>query len=250
MNPQQLRNIRETKGLTLAGLQDKIGVREQVLAAIERGAFRELPSGLYGRHAVRAYAGALGINPDALIEEVGPLLPAGEDPLDGLARVRGFARRRDVPDVRLKPDTTQVRLKPDTTRAMQIRVAAASAIDGAILAIFSIVLFQLTALSAGLPVAEATARAGPIVGAIMALIGSLYFILLGGLRQATFGQAIAQVRGEPASHGRDLQAVVANGVHCALRESSIVVELYRSRYTRSRPELNASGRSIGCSVTR
>ena len=259
MHIQQLAKIREQKGLTLTALQDKIGVRHQVLVAIERGAFGELPTGLYGRHAVRAYATAIGLNADELLDEVSPMLREAEDPLDGLARVRGFDRKKEVrlddmmvrlkPDtlVRLKPDTTMVRPKPDVT---SVRVAAASAIDGAILSVFTIALLKVTAKLTHMPLAEAAVYAAPAVGTIVGLVAMLYFVLLGGLRQSTFGETIAQVRRDTMNHDHDLGGILARALDCGVRESSILIELYRSRYTRIAPELNASGKSIGCSVTR
>lgn len=253
MNLQQLGRIREQRGLTLTALQDKIGVRLQVLAAIERGAFGELPTGLYGRHAVRAYANAIGLNADELLEEVTPLLREAEDPLDGLARVRGFERKSPKVKPRVEEriqrrPVDEVRLKTVTTN--EARTAAASAIDGAMLAVFTIILFQVTALLSHVPLAEAAVHMSPAVGTIVAMIATLYFGVLGGVRQATFGQTIAQVRPDISAHTHDIHTIVGRGLECALRESSILIELYRSRYTRIAPELNASGKSIGCSVTR
>ena len=257
MNLQLLGKIREQRGLTLTALQERIGVRLQVLAAIERGAFEELPTGLYGRHAVRAYATAVGLNADELLDEVTPLLREAEDPLDGLARVRGFERKS--PKVRTKPEA-EVRLKPDHANERKpfatgeaiatARAAAASAIDGALLSVFTIVLLQVTALLSHASLTESASHAAPAVGTIVVLVTSVYFVMLGGLRQATFGQTMAQVRPESLSQDHDLNAIVSRGLDCALREGSILIELYRSRYTRIAPELNATGKSIGCSVTR
>ena len=258
MNLQLLGKIREQRGLTLTALQERIGVRLQVLAAIERGAFEELPTGLYGRHAVRAYATAIGLSADELLEEVMPLLREAEDPLDGLARVRGFERKS--PKVRLKPEMTEARLKRDATNERKpvatgeaiamARAAAASAIDGALLSVFTIVLLQVTALLSHASLAESAPHAAPAVGTIVAVVATVYFVMLAGLRQATFGQTMAQVRPETLSQDHDLNAIVSRGLDCALREGSILIELYRSRYTRIAPELNATGKSIGCSVTR
>jgi hypothetical protein len=139
------------------------------------------------------------------------------------------------------------RLKPDATG---VRVAAASAIDGAILSVFAIALLKVTARLTHVPIAEAAVSAAPAVGAIAALVAMAYFVLLGGLRQSTFGETIAQVRHDSLSRDHDLGIILARAMDCALRESSILIELYRSRYTRIAPELNASGKSIGCSVTR
>jgi hypothetical protein len=199
---------------------------------------------LYGRHAVRAYAGAVGVDAGALLDEVGPLLPAAEDPLDGLARLRGLVRRREVrlkadatsDRVRLKPDTAsdRIRLKPDAARdCTHARTAAASAIDGAILAAIALVLFQLTALVSGLSVRDAAELAGPAVLALTLLIGLIYFVLLGGVRNATVGQVVAHARTDPLTDGGEGVAVVARGLHRALRESSIIVDLLVSRSPRA-----------------
>ena len=272
MNLQRLVKIREQKGLTLPALHDKIGVRLPVLEAIERGAFGELPTGLYGRHAVRAYATAVGLDADDLLEEVSPLLREAEDPLDGLARVRGFERRK----VRSKADPARgdggdggngTSFKHGDTEkgrsqsrsggsasglidGADLRMVAASAIDGAILALFTIALFAVTARLSHVSLAEAAAYAAPAVAMIVTVVSVLYFVMLGGVRQSTFGQTIAKVPAEAPAGAQDLHAVVSRGLECALRESSILIELYRSRYTRMAPELNASGKSMGCSVTR
>src|SRR5574339_184150 len=88
-----LRQAREARGLTIDDIGRKTGARKALLHLIDDGAFERLPAGLYGRAAVRAYATAVGIDPAAALAAVAAELPRGEDPLDGLARVRGLARR-------------------------------------------------------------------------------------------------------------------------------------------------------------
>ena len=53
---ERLRLARERRGMSLATIARQWGVREQNLVLIEQDRFEELPTGLYGRTAVRAYA--------------------------------------------------------------------------------------------------------------------------------------------------------------------------------------------------
>ena len=226
---EQFRRAREAKGLSLGALEDRIGVKRQVLAAIDRGAFAELPAGLYGRHAVRVYATAVGLQADAVLEEVGRLLPRLEDPLDGLARVRGFERR--WPWVRPRDDQGAPIEEPEpigdaTAGAMDWRPFAAAAIDGGLIAAILGVLAKLTAVAAGAPLSDVAPVALPAWALLVLLIAVTYFVVLGGVRNATFGAAVSGVRivcsGEPGT--LDARAAVRRGMRCALRESWFLVE--------------------------
>lgn len=244
---ERLRRAREAKGVSLAELGNRIGVRAAVLAAIERGAFAELPSGLYGRHAVRAYATAVGLNADGVLDEVGTLLPKPEDPLDGLARVRGFGRRprrRESEEASAESggrapgtflhEALAFNLHPlnpartsDCSNVTEFdwRPSAASAIDGAVLAGVVLALAKLTAVAAGTAVSDVIGLALPAWALIAALIGATYFVLLGGVRNATLGATAVGVRLEESpSTPLDGRCAVRRGLQCALRESSIVVD--------------------------
>ena len=226
---EQMRQAREAKGMSLTALEHEVGVRVSVLESIERGAFGELPAGLYGRHAVRAYATAVGLDADAVLDEAGQLLPIPEDPLDGLARVRGFVRRSrpTVADEERMPVARPHALAtpepgeptPDWRRF------AASAIDGAVLVCVVLALAQLTAVAAGTPMSDVIAVAFPAWALMAALISATYFVLLGGIRNATLGVAAV---GAPVEGRRvealDARYAIRRGLKCALRESSIVVE--------------------------
>lgn len=69
------------------------------------------------------------------------------------------------------------------------------------------------------------ALALPAWALIAALISSVYFVLLGGVRNATLGAAAVGARTEPSEPLRlDARSAVRRGLQCALRESSILVE--------------------------
>jgi transcriptional regulator with XRE-family HTH domain len=182
---EQLRLARERKGFTLAALARRTGVRERLLESLERGDFAELPSGLYGRQVVRAYAKDVGLDAEAILSEVAPSLPEMEDPLDGLARVHGCPRRRQAPAA----EATAVEERPSGPTDPVAQVATA-AIDVALLATIALALLALTAavLDIGLEMAarEASAAMVPLVASIVAW----YYVLLGGIRGETVGSQL------------------------------------------------------------
>ena len=228
---EQMRQAREAKGMSLSALENKVGVRVAVLVSIERGAFGELPAGLYGRHAVRAYATAVGFDADAVLAEVGQCLPRPEDPLDGLARVRGFVRRSrqavvDEDTVACPPARPEPEPDPEPVASTpDWRPFAASAIDGAVLTALVLALAQLTAVAAGMPISDLIAVAFPAWAFMAALISAIYFVLLGGVRNATLGvTAVGAPTEDRRAEALDATSAIRRGLKCALRESSIVVE--------------------------
>lgn len=249
-----MRQSRERKGLSIAALAEKAGLREPLVHVIERGAFDELPTGLYGRSAVRAYAKAVGLNADDILAEVSGQLRIPEDPLDGLVRVHGLRprpKRAADADLRGSPEKRDADLRVSSERRdadlrgptdgrrnadlrglteleIDWRSASASAIDGGLLIFVSVVLIQLTAAAAGTGAADVLEAAAPALVLIVATVAITYFVLLGGVRNATFGSTLAGM--QPPARGRgqlervDARAAVRRAAQCALRESSIVVE--------------------------
>jgi transcriptional regulator with XRE-family HTH domain len=226
---ERLRLARERKGVSLTTIARQCGVREQNLLLIERDAFEDLPSGLYGRNAVRAYASAVGISVDEALAEVQPRLREVEDPLDGLARVRGLERPRVRKPIEVAPSVA----KP--AKGIPWRPQAAALIDGGILLGIDLVLVQLTAIVAGVSANDAFELAAPALIFLFMLIATLYYVLLGGIGKMTIG---ARVTHAPArAHrpaGADAHAVVQRGFHCLLDEasslSSWVVTAERARH--------------------
>jgi hypothetical protein len=178
--------------MTLATIARQWGVREQNLLLIEQGRFEELPTGLYGRTAVRAYATAVGIPADEALIEVVDRLRTLEDPLDGLARVRGLTRQpeRTFKEI-LHVPTPEVSLSSST------RAHVANAVDGLVLLGVDFLLLQLTASVAGVRATEVLRVAAPSMLALFALIAALYFVLLGGLARATVGSKVAHTSVDP-----------------------------------------------------
>jgi cytoskeletal protein RodZ len=87
---------REAKGVDLLRAERETKIRRQYLAAMERGAWEELPAGVYARGFLRNYAIYLGLDPDELLaawsRERGevPVEPAIVVPRPITAPRRGF----------------------------------------------------------------------------------------------------------------------------------------------------------------
>ena len=225
MTYERLRLAREQKGWSVEELARRAGLRPRAIELIDRGQLSELPAGLYGRSSIRSYAAAVGVDPDEALEALTPMLPCAEDPLDGLARRYGHARKADartpeppsgqvaaavaapmavaappVPlqrdeaaDIVMAPTRWQdvpMRAVPAVTADSArpwLRAVAASAIDGAVLAVLGGALVWLTARACGTSVPVVLRLAGPGIALVFALIAALYFVLFGGVGNGTPG---------------------------------------------------------------
>ena len=233
MTHERLRRLREQKGWSLDDLERRTGVRARILGLIDRGAFSELPTGLYGRSAIRAYANAVGLQPEQVLNEVAELLPIAEDPLDGLARVRGLPRRPSAaPRTAESFGAAEPRAESAGTELAAAggsqawwRPLAATAVDLGLLAVIDLTLLLLTALACGTSVAVAARAAAPAMAILVVLIAVLYFVLLGGVRNATVGARVAGVEEPDCPSGAlDAHTVFVRACRCAARESSVLVD--------------------------
>ena len=189
----RLRLARERRGLSLATIARQWGVREYNLELIEKDRFEDLPTGLYGRTAVRSYAIAVGVSADEALAEVSDRLRTPEDPLDGLARVRGLTRQ---PERTIK-DILHVQGR-EMTLSTTARAHVANILDALALLGLDFLLLELTALVAGVRATEVLRVAAPSMIALFVLIAALYFVLLGGLARATIGSRFAHTSVDPA----------------------------------------------------
>jgi transcriptional regulator with XRE-family HTH domain len=219
---ERLRRLREQKGLELDELERRSGVRRRLLELIDRGEFAELPTGLYGRSAIRGYAAALGLDADQVLRELSPALTTPEDPLDGLARVRGLSRR---PRTAEEPPQGERRDRRTIQQLAPWRPAAALGIDVLLLSGICALLVWLTAIACGTTIAYTMRVAGPAIALLFALIVTQYFILLAGVRNATIGARIVNAV-QPDSDARavDVRTVLSRSVSYVMRQSADIVD--------------------------
>jgi transcriptional regulator with XRE-family HTH domain len=265
---ETLRTARERKGWSLEELSRRAGIRLKAAEHIEQGQFAELPAGLYCRSTIRSYAAAVGLNPQQVLESLGPILPAGEDPLDGLARRYGHSRKAEAKPsepvaaapVELErtpltpsPDFADVtfravaspRVASDPAASAQMPAApfrptprrglgavrpwwrplTASAIDGLLLALMGSALVWLTAIACGTTVPVTLRTGAPAIALVFALIVALYFVLFGGVGNATPGVSLMRLEertpGRTVLHARD---VFGRACRSIFRDGSMLAE--------------------------
>ena len=79
-----LRRARIQRGLSLSHVAARTLLSPRIVDQLDEGRFSELPGGVYARSHVRAYAAAVGLDPEETVAELQPFLPAAEDPLPTL----------------------------------------------------------------------------------------------------------------------------------------------------------------------
>jgi transcriptional regulator with XRE-family HTH domain len=143
LNP--LRRARQARGLTLQDVASVTKLSPRVLRNIELGEFEALPAGLMGRAHVRAYARAVGLDPEEVLRGLIDRLPEAADPVQAL-RMRAAARfAEDYPTTAaLQAQAAGLArrargLASDATRrrpwfVAPTRTVAAAAVDGLVLA--------------------------------------------------------------------------------------------------------------------
>ena len=65
----QLKQARESRGLSLQQVAASTKISVSVLEALERGDFPRLPGGIFSRAFVRSYALEVGVNPDTVVAQ-------------------------------------------------------------------------------------------------------------------------------------------------------------------------------------
>jgi len=195
-------------------MAERSGLRVDWLRAIEAGRFSDLPSGVYARSALRAYASALKLNVNEILLLSGPLLPGVEDPITAMRRLNGIA------EAPLKHERVAAR----SSATPDWRAIAASAIDAAVMAFGLLVLVTCT-IAMGLPMAALDrAAAGPIF-AVMLLLATLYYIVFGGIVGQTVGELLIGGHAAPDRERLDLRTVAMRTQQALLRESYFVEQL-------------------------
>lgn len=73
-----LRRLRLRRGVSLASIAESTKISTDLLAGLERNDFSRWPNGIYARAYVRQYAYAIGVDPDATVDEFCRWFPQGD----------------------------------------------------------------------------------------------------------------------------------------------------------------------------
>ena len=72
---RRLRDQRERAGITLGAIADATKIKRSLLEELERGDLSTWPGGIFRRAFMRAYATAIGLPPESVVEEFVQVFP-------------------------------------------------------------------------------------------------------------------------------------------------------------------------------
>src|SRR6476469_5384445 len=89
----RLRQRREEQGIALSTIAEQTKIKLSLLEALERDDVSRWPSGIFRRAFIRAYAHAIGLQPDVVVREFVEIFP---DPLEELATMPALEASLDA----------------------------------------------------------------------------------------------------------------------------------------------------------
>src|SRR5947208_1282307 len=101
----RLRRQRERQQIALATIAEQTKIKQSLLEALERDDVSHWPMGIFRRAFVRAYAHAIGLDPDVVVREFQALHPDPDDvvaPLAAIAPGANGTRANAGPPTRLQ----------------------------------------------------------------------------------------------------------------------------------------------------
>ena len=217
---ERLRQARLSRGEELAEIARRIGVREGLLLMIEAGRFAELPRGIYGRAAIRTYAAALALPADEIVALCEPLLSPLDDPIDGLARVRGLRVSKSEP---LRP--ARAEQPAASNQPLDWRVIAAAAADAGIIVAMLLLVVVITLTVYEMPASALNRTTAPAFAIMGLLLAGSYFVCFGGIASSTLGERLLGLAVENELQDRrpcDLRLVLTRALKCASRDLSFI----------------------------
>src|SRR4249919_2963860 len=120
-----LRAARERRGLSLRQISNATKIAMMTLEALERNDYSRLPGGIFSRSFVRAYATAVGLDPEAITNEFLVELTKSEREAERAAR----ARRPEISqDDRAFLERQRKAIRTLQIALLVVAVAAASAL--------------------------------------------------------------------------------------------------------------------------
>lgn len=185
-----LRRARVARGLTIDDVVAQTRLSPRLVTLLDEGRLDELPAGLYARSAVRVFATAIGIDPDAAVARLEPFLPRPPDPLAAMRQSLGCPAEaaplaadldRVWSALRSRARTSLARSHATPLRVVGARSASAC-IDTSLLVLLNALLLGAAAWFSGVSMTSLVESSGA-VATFCAVTWVSYYVLLGGVTQ-------------------------------------------------------------------
>jgi DNA-binding XRE family transcriptional regulator len=177
MDPSALKTARLQLGITKAEIARQTKLSGWAIDAIERGQFERLPSGIYARAYVRAYAEAVDLDPEMIVHELSGTLPTVDVQVADVVAVR----------------------KTDDTRDY-LRLLAAAVVDAAVVLAVGAIHIVVSAAVTGVTPWEVVRAAPVALPALIVAAVVLYVGVLGATGVGTAGAWLFNVDFVPPPH--------------------------------------------------
>src|SRR5512142_1014534 len=98
----RLRQRREEQSIPLSAIAEQTKIKASLLEALERDDVSRWPSGIFRRAYIRAYAHAIGLDPDVVVREFLEVHPEPAAVIETLSALAGTGHAHAAPPTRFR----------------------------------------------------------------------------------------------------------------------------------------------------
>jgi hypothetical protein len=166
----------------------------RIVWLIDDGRFTDLPAGVYARSHVRAFAAAVGLDPENVMRELGERLPPAEDPFPAMWEIARAADPLWLVDLRDAGTRARAWIiaSATTRRSDTARRALAGITDALLLLMLLGTVIQLTAWTSGVQPRVLLEPDQWPLAAMWGILTLLYSLVLGVIGGRTPGASLAR----------------------------------------------------------
>ena len=220
-----LRQRRLERQITIDEVVHRTKLPRLYAEMIDAGRLGDLPAGIYGRSYVRAFAQAVGVDPDHALTLYSSLLVDTPDPIPA---IREIARERTAP--------TLAGLVADRIRAWYATrdgarpfrwpgtVYFAASFDALFLFAINAFVVAVAAHACQVSVQVLLRLASPAIAVVCAFTSTMYFLLLAGIGGQTLGMRLFGTRLRSGTRPLGLYAIGLRAADAVLGQGSVLVD--------------------------
>jgi hypothetical protein len=204
-----LHRARVQRGIGLSQLAARTLLSAPIVSKIDEGRFAELPGGLYARSYIRAFASAVGLDPEDVVRELAERLPPAEDPFSGLREIPHSgpaAWMTALNECAVSATKWMAVNTPGSTGTTRRTIAAT--IDAFVLLTLQAILIQVTAWTCGVDPRVLLESGSGALAIVWGILVMLYFVMFGGIGGKTPGTFMSQLPRPEAPAALELPAVL------------------------------------------